>query len=204
MAARPKSIPHIFNRIIFDTINKRNKHLNFRNRLKKQILKLANICQLQKTADILPRHRWFFHEMKSEKRVRKFHTDDASLPRSGQFAAQQAWPRRKFASAKLRLATRECELLIAGQENSWPQSGSGHGLVVGIGFVGCVTVNHKSYSWLNKSYIGRRNYLYSFETCTFSQKIVFRNNPDFMASRQPKDCKCLWLPVVIKKTHKTS
>ena len=32
-------------------------------------MKLANVCQLQKTADILPRHRWFLHEMTSEKRV---------------------------------------------------------------------------------------------------------------------------------------
>ena len=28
-------------------------------------------------------HRWFPHEMTSEKRAQKFHTDDASLPRSG-------------------------------------------------------------------------------------------------------------------------
>ena len=46
-------------------------------------MKLANICQLQETADILPRHRRFLHDMTSEKRVRKSHTDDPSLPRSG-------------------------------------------------------------------------------------------------------------------------
>ena len=46
-------------------------------------MKLANICQRQETADILPRHRWFLHEMTSEKRVQKFHTDDVSLPRPG-------------------------------------------------------------------------------------------------------------------------
>ena len=32
LAARPKSIPYICSRIIFDTINKRNKHPNFQNR----------------------------------------------------------------------------------------------------------------------------------------------------------------------------
>ena len=28
-------------------------------------------------------HSWFLHEMTSEKRVQKFHTDDLSLPTSG-------------------------------------------------------------------------------------------------------------------------
>ena len=37
----------------------------------------------EKTTDILPRHQLFLGEMMSEKRVRKLHTDDASLPRSG-------------------------------------------------------------------------------------------------------------------------
>ena len=41
-------------------------------------MKLANICQLQKTAEILPRQRRFLQEMTSEKRVRKSHTDDAT------------------------------------------------------------------------------------------------------------------------------
>ena len=39
--------------------------------------------ELKKTADILRRHHWFPHEMTSEKRAQKFHTDGASLPRSG-------------------------------------------------------------------------------------------------------------------------
>ena len=36
----------------------------------------------EKTVDILRRHRWFPREMTFEKRAQKFHTDDASLPRS--------------------------------------------------------------------------------------------------------------------------
>ena len=39
--------------------------------------------QPEKTADILRRYRWFPLEMTSEKRAQKFHSDDASLPRSG-------------------------------------------------------------------------------------------------------------------------
>ena len=35
------------------------------------------------TADISQRHNWFPPEMTSEKRVRKFYTDDVSLPRYG-------------------------------------------------------------------------------------------------------------------------
>ena len=34
-------------------------------------------------ADITRRHHWFSRAMTSEKRAHKFHTDDASLPRSG-------------------------------------------------------------------------------------------------------------------------
>ena len=38
---------------------------------------------LEKTADIPPRHRWFPSETTSEKRAHKFHTYDTPLPRSG-------------------------------------------------------------------------------------------------------------------------
>ena len=38
---------------------------------------------LEKTADIWRRYHWFPREMTSEKPAQKFHTDDASLPRSG-------------------------------------------------------------------------------------------------------------------------
>ena len=37
----------------------------------------------EKTAHISQCHYWFFLEMKSEKHVQKFHTDDLLLPRSG-------------------------------------------------------------------------------------------------------------------------
>ena len=37
----------------------------------------------EKTADISQRQPWFPHEMTSEERQQKFHTDDASLPGSG-------------------------------------------------------------------------------------------------------------------------
>ena len=40
--------------------------------------------QPEKTADIWLRYHWFPRQMTSEKRAQKFHTDDASLPRSGQ------------------------------------------------------------------------------------------------------------------------
>ena len=36
-----------------------------------------------KTAEISRRHHWFPNEMTPEKRAKKFHTDDASLLRSG-------------------------------------------------------------------------------------------------------------------------
>ena len=39
------------------------------------------VSNLEKTTDISWRHRWFPHKMTSEKRVQKFHTDDASLTR---------------------------------------------------------------------------------------------------------------------------
>ena len=38
---------------------------------------------LRKKANFSPLHHWFAREMTSEKRVQKFQTDDASLPRSG-------------------------------------------------------------------------------------------------------------------------
>ena len=38
---------------------------------------------LEKTADIWRRYHWFPREVTSEKPAQKFHTDDASLPRSG-------------------------------------------------------------------------------------------------------------------------
>ena len=36
-----------------------------------------------KAAEISRRHQWFRREMTPEERTKKFHTDDASLPRSG-------------------------------------------------------------------------------------------------------------------------
>ena len=45
---------------------------------------MGNISiQTQTLLDISWRHHWFLREMTSEKRAQKFHTDDASLPRSG-------------------------------------------------------------------------------------------------------------------------
>ena len=40
--------------------------------------------QPEKTADIWRRYHWFPLQITSGKRAQKFHTDDASLPRSGQ------------------------------------------------------------------------------------------------------------------------
>ena len=40
-------------------------------------------CDREKTADILRRQQHFSCKMTPEKRVQKFHTDGASLPRSG-------------------------------------------------------------------------------------------------------------------------
>ena len=37
----------------------------------------------RETADIWRRYHWFSRQMTSEKRAQKFHTDDASLSRSG-------------------------------------------------------------------------------------------------------------------------
>ena len=37
----------------------------------------------KKTAGIWRRYNWFPRQIKSEKGAQKFHTDDASLPRSG-------------------------------------------------------------------------------------------------------------------------
>ena len=54
-----------------------------------QSLELVNPCensrmgQPAKTADIWRRYYWFPRQMTSKKRAQKFHTDDASLPRSG-------------------------------------------------------------------------------------------------------------------------
>ena len=51
----------------------------------------------EKKADISQRHHWFPREMTSEKRTQKFHTADASLPRSG----SSFWlvvPRKNFPS----------------------------------------------------------------------------------------------------------
>ena len=44
----------------------------------------AKYMYLEKTADISRRHHWFLRKMTSEKRAQKFHTDDVSLPSSGQ------------------------------------------------------------------------------------------------------------------------
>ena len=52
--------------------------------VKRAKTRLARGLWPEKTADILPRHNWFPRQMTSEKRAQKFHTDDASLPRSGQ------------------------------------------------------------------------------------------------------------------------
>ena len=41
----------------------------------------------EKTADIWRRYHWSPRQMTSEKRALKFHTDDASLPRSGYIAS---------------------------------------------------------------------------------------------------------------------
>ena len=38
----------------------------------------------EKSNDISRHRNWFSYEMTSEKRAQIFHTDDASLPRSGQ------------------------------------------------------------------------------------------------------------------------
>ena len=47
-----------------------------------RLVQLTN-KQPEKTADIWRRYHWFSRQMTSEKRAQKFHTDDASLPRSG-------------------------------------------------------------------------------------------------------------------------
>ena len=39
--------------------------------------------QMSGTADILRCYHWFPRQVTSEKQVQKFHTDDASVPRSG-------------------------------------------------------------------------------------------------------------------------
>ena len=43
--------------------------------------------EASKTADIWRRYDWFSRQMTSEKRAQKFHTDDASLPRSWYISA---------------------------------------------------------------------------------------------------------------------
>ena len=48
-----------------------------------QEVRVEYIHQPEKTTDISRRHCRFPHEMTSEKRAQKFHTDDVSLPRSG-------------------------------------------------------------------------------------------------------------------------
>ena len=61
------------------------------------LIKTKSIITYKKTDDISRCHHWFPREMTSDKRAQKFHTNDASLPRSGKFF----WlvvPRRKFAS----------------------------------------------------------------------------------------------------------
>ena len=45
---------------------------------------LSHYKQPEKTADIWRCNHWFLRQMTSEKRAQKFHTDDASPPRSGQ------------------------------------------------------------------------------------------------------------------------
>ena len=49
----------------------------------KKSRKIASL-QPEKIADIWRRYHWFPRQMKSEKRAQEFHTDDASLTRSGQ------------------------------------------------------------------------------------------------------------------------
>ena len=48
-----------------------------------QEVRVEYIHQPEKTTDISRRHFRFPHDMTSEKRAQKFHTDDVSLPRSG-------------------------------------------------------------------------------------------------------------------------
>ena len=43
----------------------------------------TGISRPEKIADISRHQHWFPRETRSEKRAQKFHTDDASLPRSG-------------------------------------------------------------------------------------------------------------------------
>ena len=44
---------------------------------------LSHICVYWTYVDIWRRYQWFPRQMTSKKRAQKFHTDDASLPRSG-------------------------------------------------------------------------------------------------------------------------
>ena len=53
----------------------------------------------EQTADIWRRYHWFPQKMTSEKRAQKFHTDNASLPKSGQ-CFWLVVPRGKFDSTK--------------------------------------------------------------------------------------------------------
>ena len=50
----------------------------------------------EKTADISGRYHWFPREMKSEEGAQKFHTDDVSLSRSGQYGISVVDPQTSF------------------------------------------------------------------------------------------------------------
>ena len=57
---------------------------------------LLNLSAPEKTADTWRGHHWFPREMTSEEWAQKFHSDDASLPRSG-WCFWLVVPRGKFA-----------------------------------------------------------------------------------------------------------
>ena len=52
--------------------------------MKKKIEQITNRQQAEKTTGNSRRHNWFSRKMTTEKRAQKFHTNDASLLRSGQ------------------------------------------------------------------------------------------------------------------------
>ena len=60
---------------------------------------------LEKTADIWQCHHWFPCQMMSEKWAQKFHTDDASLPRSGYISASDWLNRISHAAQPIRSTT---------------------------------------------------------------------------------------------------
>ena len=77
----------------------------------------------EKTAEISRRHHWFPREMTSDKRAKKFHTDDVSLPRSWKCfwlveanflrgtTNQKHWPRSGDASSVWNFCARFSEVI---------------------------------------------------------------------------------------------